>query len=434
MVAKGLLFLGLSFVFVNVLMTSCQRLPGCPPDKECVRYMAWGNPEQLEVERQMIADFNRKNPDLYVKLFTVPANSYHQKMVMMLASGTAPDVMRVDMYNFPKLAKRNYFYDLTDLAVRDQDFKESDFFPAAISESKTTGRLLGLNVLGGGHVMYYNKTLMKAADLEDPFVLSQRGEWTFEKFREYAKRITTIEGGKPVRYGYVLPLWPGYVPFVWGFGGDYLSADKKTCLLDQPGAIQGYQFLADLIWKDRCSPTPAQGANGAFTFESGKVGMICEFMGMTPRYRKVIKDFEWDVCPLPVGPKSGTTFVKGNQLVLSRNTQHPDAAWRFIRYLTSEPTEMMLYARIRRAFPSRKSVAYSDEFLHPKEAPFQIGVFTQAIAGARPLPINDRWMEWVNALNSEVDNLIAGRERDAGVAMREATRKINKILAEDPDL
>ena len=91
MVAKGLLFLGLSFVFVNVLMTSCQRLPGCPPDKECVRYMAWGNPEQLEVERQMIADFNRKNPDLYVKLFTVPANSYHQKMVMMLASGTAPD-------------------------------------------------------------------------------------------------------------------------------------------------------------------------------------------------------------------------------------------------------------------------------------------------------------------------------------------------------
>ena len=150
--------------------------------------MAWGNPEQLEVERQMIADFNRKNPDLYVKLFTVPANSYHQKMVMMLASGTAPDVMRVDMYNFPKLAKRNYFYDLTDLAVRDQDFKESDFFPAAISESKTTGRLLGLNVLGGGHVMYYNKTLMKAAGLEDPFVLSQRGEWTFEKFREYAKR------------------------------------------------------------------------------------------------------------------------------------------------------------------------------------------------------------------------------------------------------
>ena len=81
--------------------------------------MAWGNPEQLEVERQMIADFNRKNPDLYVKLFTVPANSYHQKMVMMLASGTAPDVMRVDMYNFPKLAKRNYFYDLTDWFAND---------------------------------------------------------------------------------------------------------------------------------------------------------------------------------------------------------------------------------------------------------------------------------------------------------------------------
>lgn len=382
----------------------------------------------------MIADFNAKNPDVFVKLFVVPNNAYGQKMVMMLASRTAPDVMRIDMYNFPKLATRDYFLDLTEYAKNDPTFQESDFFPAAMSEARLTGKLQGMNVLGGGHTMYYNKTLFKQAGLPDPYELSKQGKWDYENFLAAAKKITKFEDGRPVRYGYLVPAWPGPVPFVWGFGGDYLSPDKKKSLIDSPEAIQAYQFLSDLIWKHKVSPTPAQGANGAFTFESGKVGMISEFMGMTPRYRKVIKNFEWDVCPIPTGPKSGNTFVKGNLLVIAKNSKQPQAAWRFIKHMTSEETELNLYARIRRAFPSRKSVAYSDEFLKPTESPFQVGVFTSSIEKARPLPINERWGEWVQTMNSEVDNLIAGRERDASIPLKRAKQKIDKILSEDPDL
>lgn len=421
-------------VTLVVLNSSCQPVPGCPKGKACVRYMAWGNPEQLDVEREMIADFNKKNPDVFVKLFVVPNNAYGQKMVMMLASRTAPDVMRIDMYNFPKLAVRDYFLDLTELAKNDPTYKESDFFPTAIAESKLTGKLQGMNVLGGGHTMYYNKSLFNAAGLEDPYILSQKGEWTYDRFLEAAKKITKFENGRPLRYGYLVPGWPGPVPYVWGFGGDFLSPDKKKSLIDSPQTIQAYQFLADLIWKHKVSPTPAQGANGAFTFESGKVGMISEFMGMTPRFRKVIKNFEWDVCPIPTGPVNGNTMVKGNLLVIAKSSKQPEAAWKFVRYMTSESTEMNLYAKIRRAFPSRKSVAYSTEFLKPTEAPFQVGVFTKSIEKARPLPINDRWGEWVQILNSEVDNLIAGRERDAAIPLKRAKAKIDKLLSEDPDL
>jgi multiple sugar transport system substrate-binding protein len=421
-------------VTLVVLNTSCQSVPGCPKGKACVRYMAWGNPEQLDVERQMIADFNAKNPDVFVKLFVVPNNAYGQKMVMMLASKTAPDVMRIDMYNFPKLATRDYFLDLTELAKKDPTFKESDFFPTAISEARLTGKLQGMNVLGGGHTMYYNKSLFKQAGLADPFELSKKGEWTYDRFLEAAQKITKFEDGRPVRYGYLVPSWPGPVPFVWGFGGDFLTADKKKSLIDSPETIKAYQFLSDLIWKYKVSPTPAQGANGAFTFESGKVGMISEFMGMTPRFRKVIKNFEWDVCPIPTGPVNGNTFVKGNLLVIANHTKQPDAAWRFVRYMTSESTELNLYAKIRRAFPSRKSVAYSKEFLKPTEAPFQVGVFTNSIEKAKPLPINDRWGEWTQILNSEVDNLISGRERNAAGPLKRAKIKIDKLLSEDPDL
>ncbi len=395
--------------------------------------MAWGNPEQLAIEQEMIDRFNRENPDLHVLLFRVPGSAYGQKMVLMLASRTAPDVLRVDHYNFPALAKKAYFTDLTELARNDPGFRESDFFPSAMAEGKVGDRLYGLNALFGGNIMYYNKTLFRQAGLADPYELYERGEWTWERFRASAKALTRFdERGKPKVYGTNVPFFPITTVAVWGFGGDLMSPDRKTSRVDSDGTVRAYQFLADLVWKDKVAPTPAQGANAAFSFESGKLGMSFDWMGMSPRYRSTVTSFDWDVCPMPRGSVARSQVVKGNQLVVAANSRHPEAAWRFIRFLTSVPTETRLYAEIRRAFPTRRSVANSPAFLKTDQAPFNTRAFVQAAEDARTLPIDERWSEWTQIFNAEVDSLMAGRERDARTVLRRAKVKIDAALAEDP--
>jgi multiple sugar transport system substrate-binding protein len=395
--------------------------------------MAWGNPEQLGVEQEMIDRFNGQNPDLHVRLFRVPGSAYGQKMVLMLASRTAPDVLRVDHYNFPALAAKGYFQDLTEFAKKDTGFREGDFFPTAIDEGKIGDRLYGLNALFGGVIMYYNKTLFKQAGLEDPYELWKRGEWTWERYRQTAKALTRFDAqGKPRVFGTAIPPFPATSVAVWGFGGDLMSPDMKKSEVDSDGTVRAYQFLADLVWKDHVAPTPAQGANSAFAFESGKLGMTFDWMGMTPRFRKVVKSFDWDVCPTPKGTAPRSNVIKGNQLVVSANSRHPEAAWRFIRFLTSEPTETRLCAEIRRAFPTRIGVANSPAFLKTDQAPFNTRAFVQSAEGGRTLPINERWGEWTQIFNSEVDNLLAGRERDARTVLRRAKARIDAALAEDP--
>ncbi|MCW5940780.1 MAG: sugar ABC transporter substrate-binding protein [Fimbriimonadaceae bacterium] len=426
--------LALAALACLVLATpGCRRADGCPAGKVCLRYMAWGNPEQLAVEQEMIEAFNAQNPDLHVRLFRVPGSAYAQKAVLMLASRTAPDVMRVDHYNFPQLVERRYFRDLTPYLQKDPDVGLDDFWPTAIEECTVGGRLYGLNVLFGGILMYYNKDLFAQAGLEDPYILWKRGEWTWERMRQAAKAITKRdEKGRPKVVGLTIPPFPNTIVAAWGHGGELLSADMKTSLADDPGTIQGYQYWADLVWKDRVAPTPAQGANAAFTFESGKVGFVFDWMGMTPRYRAVVKSFAWDVCPIPRGPVGGQTCIKGNQLVVSANSPNPDAAWRFVKYLTSAPSEKRLYAEIRRCFPTRKSVATSPTYLETDKPPFQMDAFLRSVETGRVLPIDERWGEWTQIFNSEVDNLMAGRERDAGVVLRRAKRRIDEALAEDP--
>jgi multiple sugar transport system substrate-binding protein len=290
-----------------------------------------------------------------------------------------------------------------------------------------------LNVLMGGTTLYYNKTAFQNAGLEDPYELYLRGEWTWDKLREDAIRLTKHSAdGRPERFGVQIPSFPTYMPIVWAFGGDILSLDAKICLLDSPEAIRGLQFLADLRWKDHAAPTPSQGALSAFTFESGKIAMVFDWMGMSPRYRDNIRDFEWDICPLPSGPAGNATPLKGNQLVMYRETAHPEAAWKFMRFLTSRETEKVLYGDARRrAIPTRQSVAASPEFLVPNKPPYHVKAFLRPLENGREFPINPRWSEWTTVLTADLDDLWQGREKDAGVVLRRVVPKINAILSSE---
>ena len=395
--------------------------------------MAWGNPEQMALEEQLCRQFNQENPDIYVKFLKVPGTAYANKSVVMLASDTAPDVMRVDHYNFANLQKKDFFMDLTPLTKSDPTWNENDFFPQCIDEGKVNGRLFGLNVLFGGTVIYYNKTLVAKAGIEDPYIAWIHGQWTYQRFVDTAVALTKKDAnGHPSQFGVAIPVFPAWSPLLFGFGGDLLNEAHTASRLDDPLTIAGLQFIADLRYKYACAPTPGQAANSAFTFEGGKLGMSFDWMGMTPRYRKAVKDFEWDVVPIPTGPKSGQTIVKGNQLVIPKHCKNPGAAWRFARFITGPKIENLLYVKNRRCFPTRKAVANSKEFLDSSLPPTQIHIFLDAVKQGKQLPIDDRWAEWTTAMNNELDFLWNGRERDAGVVARRAAKAVNKILTEEP--
>jgi multiple sugar transport system substrate-binding protein len=418
-------------VVLSLLVCGCRSDPNAHKIK--IRYMAWGNPEQMALEEQLCQQFNLENQDLFVKFLKVPGTAYSNKSIVMLASDTAPDVLRVDHYNFASYQKKNFLLDLTDLTRSDPTWNEKDFFPQTTDECKINGRIYGLNVLFGGNVIYYNKTMMSHEGVEDPYVAWQHGRWNYQTFVDTAVKLTKKDqNGKSLQFGTAIPQFPSWTPLVYGFGGDFLTPDHKKSLLSDPKTIAGLQFIADLRYKFACAPTPAQGANSAFTFESGKLGMTFDWMGMTPRYRKAIKDFEWDVVPIPVGPESGQTIVKGNQLVIPKNCKNPKEAWRFARFITSPKIEQLLYVKNRRCFPTRVAVANSKEFLDDSTSPTQIHIFLDAVRGGRQLPIDDRWSEWTTTMNNELDFLWNGRERDANKVAIRAANAVDKVLSEEP--
>jgi ABC-type glycerol-3-phosphate transport system substrate-binding protein len=106
-------------------------------------------------------------------------------------------------------------------------------------------------------------------------------------------------------------------------------------------------------------------------------------------------------------------------------------AWRFIRYMTSPEVESQLYAQLRRNCPTRKSVAYSKEFLDGTLEPHHPEVFVRAVERSREMPITNRWSLWTTQFNSEMDDLFSGRQRNASVCLKKATHAADAALAEE---
>ena len=113
-------------------------------------------------------------------------------------------------------------------------------------------------------------------------------------------------------------------------------------------------------------------------------------------------------------------------------SQHPQAAWRFMRFVTSPAAENLLYVKLRRCFPTRVAVAESKAYLESVAPPFHMHAFLDAVRTGRPLPIDDRWPEWTNSMQAHLDQIWAGRGLGVAAELANAARDANRILAQEP--
>lgn len=408
----------------------CGKATGARGERLTLRYMAWGNPEQIQVERQICAEFERLHPHLHIHLFMVPGNAYADKLQLMLASRTAPDVMRVDHYIFPALVRKDYFLPLDPFIAAEPRGFIDDFLPISLDEGRWEGRIYGLNVLFGGILIYYNRGLLQGAGVPDPFQLYRRGHWTWDRFVEMAKELTKRVNGRTTQFGTNHVAFPLFASVIWNHGGEMMDAGMtRLVMAEDEGAIDGIQQYADLRWKHRCAPSPAENALSAFSFESGKIALAWGWAGETPRYRRNIRKFDWDICPTPGGPAGHSTLVKGNQLVINRETKQAADAWEFVKYVTGPEAERRVCADLRRAVPARRSVMDAPGYLRSSQPPIQAEVFLETIRRGRALPIDWRYQEWSQHFWSAMEPLFNVNEKDARTTLVEACVQANRVLA-----
>jgi multiple sugar transport system substrate-binding protein len=118
---------------------------------------------------------------------------------------------------------------------------------------------------------------------------------------------------------------------------------------------------------------------------------------------KAIKDFEWDIAPLPAGPNgTGTTLGYGSVAII-KETPNPEESLAFLKFITN-PENMKISSQY--FVPSRKSVLESDGFLKqgPSAESMKMAVIDQ-MAKAKTLPTFNNWQNIDSNMKTVLDYL-----------------------------
>lgn len=210
-------------------------------------------------------------------------------------------------------------------------------------------------------------------------------------------------------------------------GGSILNPNntKADGFVNSPDSIKALQTFASLYKNGYIAPTVA-GGGGPGTFEGYAEGIYAMTIA-GPWITSILKgeypNFKIHYALFPAGKGDSRSVVGGEDIVMFNTTKHPEATWKFMKYMLSEKVQLEFAAVSQMS--ALKSVANDPVYLKLNPS-FEIYSEQLKTAVARnPVP---SWQKIDNILGNAWSMSVVGGA-PAKVALDNAARQIEQALA-----
>jgi multiple sugar transport system substrate-binding protein len=423
-------------IFALMFLMAALFTAGAFAQTTTIRYFMW-DPEFQEMERGLVEEFEKENPDIEVEFTALEPTNYWPKISAMAAAGELPDVFNMSSGYIDQWAQDGLLMNIQDKV---DELPQDDYFTRVFSTlrypDKTESDMYGIPYAWVTTVLYYNKDMFDAAGVEYP-----NEDWSWEDFRRAAEELTLDENGDgvPEVYGH---WWYGRYahvePWVYANGGRILNEEKTRIDVDEK-AREALQFLGDLSNKYNVSPPKKDvvGIRQQDMFPLQQTAMWVDGSWNIQHVRDMGQGaFDWGIAKVPQGPSAepGEYEAYGwpDSLVISKESEHKDAAWKLIKYLIGKnrPIESYMAGKV----PILKSLAESDEWLETEKEPEEMEIILELgeLMGRTSFTIG--WGEWRgyadtggSGMNGVLDSVTNG-EMTVDEAIEAFTEHGNTVL------
>lgn len=328
-------------------------MSGCSKksDVETVSFATWGSKTETEILKNIIEKFETANPEIKINFMHIPQN-YFQKIHLLFASNTEPDVIFINNLYLPVYANSGKLLELEpDKTVYNEKVLKSLSWKGRCYAVPRDISLL---------VMYYNKDLFRRFGITEP-----SAGWTLSDFYKKSKEIKDKTGKFAISFEEDALF---YLPYIMSNGGDFLQMDEK--------AQKSLQFYVDLAYKDNFAPRKDQSASMTMAqmFLNEDIAMHLTGRWLYPKYKTDAK-FKMGTVIFPKGENGSVVSLDASGWAISKSSKHKSAALKFIEFLSSKPT-IEQFTQTGLIIPARNDVKAENS-----EA------YSQALKTALPTPV-----------------------------------------------
>jgi multiple sugar transport system substrate-binding protein len=290
---------------------------------------------RTDIWKEIIADFEKANPDIEVDYVGVSATEVQSKYDTAIRGGGLPDVGGVGAAMLAGIAAQNALEPLEGrLAKSSLNGKLNEAMVESVKVAGGSGQhMYTIPTSANNGTLYYRTDLFQKAGLEAPV--------TWDKFYEAAEKLTDA---KKNEFGYTIRGGAGSIAqaldAMYGQSGitSLWDASGKKTTLNDPKNVEALQKYAGLYKKY----TPAADLNNDFTkmvaqWDSGTIGMLNHNLGSYQDHVKALGTDKFRGIPQPTGPGGKRVQVSNpvDGLGLFKNSKNKEAAWKFIEFAAS---------------------------------------------------------------------------------------------------
>src|SRR6478672_131814 len=292
-------------------------------------------------QTKMIAEFERQNPNIKVRVVVDPTGANGARILRTHAD--SPDVVRATSFQMPEYVATGALLQLDDLVKRDKVDQNDWLLPLAAG--MVDGHVFGLQQDYRIPILIYRKHLLDEAKVTPPRT------WT-----EVCETGAKLSKNNVV--GFAIPIGTtGGIGGAQAFGelhlstllaapdGKYFGADNKTIAFSKESFVRGAQVIKDQFLK--CKSTPMASLQYGYNevHDGLRAGTVAMATFGLYRYRSIQtqgagEDLAWAPAPglMPDDPQA----VYGFQLTLNAQSKQKEAAWQFVKFMTSPAAQAIV--------------------------------------------------------------------------------------------
>jgi multiple sugar transport system substrate-binding protein len=362
---------GLLTCFAIVTMLAAQS--GAAPQTE-VAYNTFLDPNnktdpRSAAQNAMIAEFERQHPAIHVRVVVDPSGANGLRTVSTHAP--SPDVVRVTSFQLPEFVATGGLMSLDTYIARDKVSRTDWLLPLSLNQIR--GNTYSIQQDYRIPILMYRKHLLEAIHAAPP--------------RAWPEVCET--GGKLTRQsviGYAIPIGvTGGIGGAQAFGefllssllsapdGKYFAEDNRTIAFSRDSFVRAARLIKNLFVQCKASTAVTLQFGFNEVHDGLRAGTIAMATFGLYRFRTIQQqgagdDLAWSDPPGYSADQKQTVYGFG--LTINQFSNVKDAAWEFVRFMTSTEAEAMA---ARGGEVVARASAYKDPYFASPGARDQLG-------------------------------------------------------------
>ncbi|WP_411676937.1 extracellular solute-binding protein [Caproicibacter sp.] len=310
------------------------------------------NSEAKVLNEKIIPAFNQEYPNIKIKSVTMPTDNFKQQVLQAAASGSAPDVMRMDITWVPQFANLNAL-----VAVDGMDgFSDikSNSYEATLNTCKWKEKYYGVPLDTNTTIAIYNKADLQAAGLSAaPKTMDELADAAEKIKGQHPNGLIGISG---------TGMW-SMAPFFLSLGGKYCD-DGYTKATGYVNSNESIAALTKLVsWNDKglIGKCMLNGQPGTWDGLKANDGYMMVNDGpwfYTLQDKKTTDNDTY--AQMPADTSKSISVVGGEDMVMFQNCKNQEAAWLFMKFMFSDYAQKTMALEVNQ-YPVNKKVAQDSE-------------------------------------------------------------------------